>query len=274
MQALDKSSKEGFRMRSSLIRRSSGAAEMLRRVVRKAVQASRSLPCAENRGSPLLAVLPRSGIDTASENVTGDQWRWHGKDRNFTVEACGEIGFRGVSVTDLLNKHGADENFTRYLHTRAAQHTVGSSTKPTLNLRGLSSLVDAGKSQPPKNNKNDMSVKEDAEAVVADARILKSLAAYLWPKDNPEFRRRVTLALSLLVASKVLNVQVPFMFKYAVDALSAAAGATGATAAASAATTSTALMFATPTSVLLGYGIARAGASACNGLDVCYARVI
>lgn len=59
MQALDKSSKEGFRMRSSLIRRSSGAAEMLRRVVRKAVQASRSLPCAENRGSPLLAVLPR-----------------------------------------------------------------------------------------------------------------------------------------------------------------------------------------------------------------------
>lgn len=89
------------------------------------------------------------------------------------------------------------------MHTRAAQHTVGSSTKPTLNLRGLSSLVDAGKSQPPKNNKNDMSVKEDAEAVVADARILKSLAAYLWPKDNPEFRRRVTLALSLLVASKV-----------------------------------------------------------------------
>lgn len=274
MQALDKSSKEGFRMRSSLIRRSSGAAEMLRRVVRKAVQASRSLPCAENRGSPLLAVLPRSGIDTASENVTGDQWRWHGKDRNFTVEACGEIGFRGVSVTDLLNKHGADENFTRYLHTRAAQHTVGSSTKPTLNLRGLSSLVDAGKSQPPKNNKNDMSVKEDAEAVVADARILKSLAAYLWPKDNPEFRRRVTLALSLLVASKVLNVQVPFMFKYAVDALSAAAGGTGATAAASAATTSTALMFATPTSVLLGYGIARAGASACNELrNAVFAKV-
>jgi hypothetical protein len=46
-------------------------------------------------------------------------------------------------------------------------------------------------------------------------------------------------------------VQVPFMFKYAVDALSAAAGATGATAAASAATSS--LLFA------------RAGASACNG---------
>jgi len=53
------------------------------------------------------------------------------------------------------------------------------------------------------------------------------------------------------------------MFKYAVDALSAAAGATGATAAASAATST--LLFAPPTAVLLGYGIARAGASACNG---------
>lgn len=58
-------------------------------------------------------------------------------------------------------------------------------------------------------------------------------------------------------------MQVPFMFKYAVDALSTAAGATGATAAASAASSS--LLFATPTAVLLGYGIARAGASACNG---------
>ena len=58
-------------------------------------------------------------------------------------------------------------------------------------------------------------------------------------------------------------MQVPFMFKYAIDSLSAAAGATGATAAASAASSS--LLFATPTAVLLGYGIARAGASACNG---------
>lgn len=66
-----------------------------------------------------------------------------------------------------------------------------------------------------------------------------------------------------LTSLQVLNVQVPFMFKYAVDALSSAAGATGATAAASAATSS--LLFATPTAVLLGYGIARAGASACNG---------
>lgn len=67
---------------------------------------------------------------------------------------------------------------------------------------------------------------------------------------------------------QVLNVQVPFMFKYAVDALSTAAGATGATAVASS------LLFVTPTAVLLGYGIARTGASACNGEGSSYSGLL
>jgi ATP-binding cassette subfamily B (MDR/TAP) protein 7 len=100
----------------------------------------------------------------------------------------------------------------------------------------------------------------------ADARILRTLAAYLWPKDNSEFRRRVGLALCLLVLSKVLNVQVPFMFKYAIDSLSVAVGAAGATATAAATAHPLLIpLLATPTAVLLGYGIARTGASACNG---------
>lgn len=97
-----------------------------------------------------------------------------------------------------------DENFKRCLYARAAPHVAGSSsTVPALYLRAMSSLVDASKSEPSKVGKSDMSVKEDPEKTVADARILKSLASYLWPKDNPEFRRRVALALSLLVFSKV-----------------------------------------------------------------------
>ncbi|KAG0585767.1 hypothetical protein M758_2G035900 [Ceratodon purpureus] len=239
---------------------------MLRRVVRKAVQEARnSLPGVDTRGSPLSTLLPRSGINAALGNVAGDEWRWHGKDRN-----------SAFTITESLNKHGADVNSARGLHSRAALHVAGSSpTVPALYLRAMSSLVDASKSDVSKreaSKKIDMSMKEEPEKAVADARILRSLASYLWPKDNPEFRRRVALALSLLVASKVLNVQVPFMFKYAVDALSTAAGATGATAAASAATTS--LLFATPTAVLLGYGIARAGASACNELrNAVFAKV-
>lgn len=37
---------------------------------------------------------------------------------------------------------------------------------------------------------------------------------YLVPKASPEFRKRAGLALALLVGSKILNVQVPFFFKY------------------------------------------------------------
>lgn len=64
---------------------------------------------------------------------------------------------------------------------------------------------------------------------------------------------------------KVLNVQVPFLFKHAIDSLSTAVGATGATAAASMGNPMILAALGTPAAVLLGYGIARAGASACNG---------
>ncbi|CAI5462797.1 unnamed protein product [Closterium sp. Yama58-4] len=70
----------------------------------------------------------------------------------------------------------------------------------------------------------------------SDMAILSTLAHYLWPKDNPDYRRRVAAALTLLASAKLLNIQVPFLFKHAIDSLSAAAGATGATAAAAAAT--------------------------------------
>ncbi|XP_061347450.1 ABC transporter B family member 25, mitochondrial isoform X2 [Gastrolobium bilobum] len=97
---------------------------------------------------------------------------------------------------------------------------------------------------------------------VADMKILRTLASYLWMRDNLEFRFRVFAALGLLVGAKVLNVQVPFLFKIAVDWLTTATGNAGAFA-----SNSTALaLFATPVAVLVGYGIARTGASAFNEL--------
>lgn len=38
---------------------------------------------------------------------------------------------------------------------------------------------------------------------VADVKILRTLASYLWMKDNPEFRLRVLTALAFLVGAKV-----------------------------------------------------------------------
>lgn len=111
---------------------------------------------------------------------------------------------------------------------------------------------------PPASGKN--------ESRVADMKILRTLASYLWMKDNLEFRLRVVAALGFLVGAKVLNVQVPFLFKLAVDWLTTSSG-NAAAFASFAANNSTALaLFATPASVLVGYGIARCGASAFNEL--------
>lgn len=116
-----------------------------------------------------------------------------------------------------------------------------------------------------KRVQNDMTGKISVDEEVADMKILQSLVKFLWLKDNLEFRMRVIMAMGLLVGAKVINVQVPFLFKLAVDWLSAVGGA--ATIASLTEANSTLLaLFVSPAAVLVGYGIARAGASACNEL--------
>ncbi|KYN12360.1 ATP-binding cassette sub-family B member 7, mitochondrial [Trachymyrmex cornetzi] len=51
--------------------------------------------------------------------------------------------------------------------------------------------------------------------------MLKAMLRYIWPEDDPEIRKRVKIAMGLLVGAKVLNVLVPFIFKYAIDILNA-----------------------------------------------------
>ncbi|KAF8364678.1 hypothetical protein HHK36_033358 [Tetracentron sinense] len=109
-------------------------------------------------------------------------------------------------------------------------------------------------------------IKGPSEEQMADMRILNKLAKYLWLQDNLEFRLRVIMALGLLIGSKVLNVQVPFLFKLAVDWLTIATGTASALASFTTANSTLLALFVSPTAVLVGYGIARAGASACNEL--------
>lgn len=52
---------------------------------------------------------------------------------------------------------------------------------------------------------------------LSDTKILKLLLQTIWPKDNFNFKVRVVVALGLLVASKFLNVEVPFLFKQIID---------------------------------------------------------
>ena len=90
--------------------------------------------------------------------------------------------------------------------------------------------------------------------------------AYATPHPSPR---------CLLWSCQVVSVQVPYIFKQAIDSLSTAMGASGATAAA-ALTTHPLLMAAwgTPTALLLAYGMARIGSSACNELrNALFAKV-
>lgn len=49
---------------------------------------------------------------------------------------------------------------------------------------------------------------------------LGTLSVYLWPKDRLDLKLRVTLAMLSLLAAKLINVYVPFLYKRGVDALS------------------------------------------------------
>tara|TARA_R110002050_G_scaffold269716_5_gene412122 strand:- start:695 stop:1456 length:762 start_codon:yes stop_codon:yes gene_type:complete len=92
-------------------------------------------------------------------------------------------------------------------------------------------------------------------------KILKTIAANVWPEGNLQAKARVVGAMALLVGSKALNVQVPFIFKYIVDNFTnaeAIMSETASTAEVAAAATTV------PLSLLLMYGAARVGASFCN----------
>ena len=50
-------------------------------------------------------------------------------------------------------------------------------------------------------------------------RTIRRVAPYLWPEDQPWVKRRVVLALLVLILSKVIAVWTPFFYKAAVDIL-------------------------------------------------------
>ncbi|XP_034239318.1 ATP-binding cassette sub-family B member 7, mitochondrial [Thrips palmi] len=112
---------------------------------------------------------------------------------------------------------------------------------------------------PPRNGEDKVNSKQ----------MIKAMLSYVWPKDDPDIRNRVKIAMGLLVGAKTLNVSVPFLFKYAVDTLnmSAEGGILNLSSA-----PDTVLTYSI--ALLLGYGIARAGAAGFNELrNAVFARV-
>ncbi len=79
---------------------------------------------------------------------------------------------------------------------------------------------------------------------------LKALWPYLWPQDRPDLRARVLLAMALLFVAKGATMLVPFLFKWATDALAAEAGGQGSA-------TGWAYILAAPVGLTVAYGGAR-----------------
>ncbi|XP_041111539.1 ATP-binding cassette sub-family B member 7, mitochondrial-like isoform X1 [Polyodon spathula] len=91
-------------------------------------------------------------------------------------------------------------------------------------------------------------------------KILAAMLSYVWPKDRPDLRARVAISLVLLASAKMMNIVVPFMFKYAVDGLNQMSGNMLNLDDAS----NTVATMAT--AVLIGYGVSRACSSLFNEL--------
>src|SRR6201990_50207 len=90
-----------------------------------------------------------------------------------------------------------------------------------------------------------------------ELRALKSLAPYLWPRDSLGLRVRVVLALVFLLAGKLVNICVPFLYQQAVDALSPAK-----------------VVIAVPVALIIAYGLARVMSQGFNELrNAVFAKV-
>ena len=50
-------------------------------------------------------------------------------------------------------------------------------------------------------------------------RTLRRFLPYLWPADRPGLRRRIVLAMLLVLAAKAVTLSLPFAYKRAVDTM-------------------------------------------------------
>ncbi len=100
-------------------------------------------------------------------------------------------------------------------------------------------------------------------------RALVNLWPYMWPSDRPDLKRRVVVALAILVAAKVVTVLIPYTYKWATDAL--VHPPTGPTAAL---TVGVGGALFVPIMLIVAYGVGRILMNVFNNLrDALFAKV-
>ncbi|TBU25036.1 P-loop containing nucleoside triphosphate hydrolase protein [Dichomitus squalens] len=167
------------------------------------------------------------------------------------------FGTRAVSRASLpsyLSQHRPPHSSTLRNPTRLFQHLAQQPQKadpPASQSAQPANLV-----QPPTSQKNQANQDLGGDAIhisqaeqrKRDWNIVRKLAENLWPKDDWKTRGRVVLGLGLLVSGKLLNVQVPLLFKQVIDSLNVDLA-------------STSTVWVVAGSLILGYGAARIGAT-------------
>merc|ERR1719336_3396203 len=108
----------------------------------------------------------------------------------------------------------------------------------------------------------------EAGRKVTGKEMVKVMVGHIWPAGEPQIKKRVALAGSLLIGAKVLNTSVPFFLSHAIDNLNST-GVLHLDPATSQAAVTTAV-----TAALVGYGVTRASALGFNELrNAVFARV-
>ncbi|KAF9053910.1 P-loop containing nucleoside triphosphate hydrolase protein [Hymenopellis radicata] len=138
-----------------------------------------------------------------------------------------------------------------------ARFSVACTPRPRFRLSNHRSLVQQWRTfQSVANQKPEPKAKPkpaEAEPTVAEQRrtdwgIVKRLMDNVWPKNDWKTRGTVILGFGLLISGKLLNVQVPLIFKGVVDSLNLDI-------------TATSTVWTVAGSLILGYGAARIGST-------------
>uniref|UniRef100_K3X9V5 Uncharacterized protein n=1 Tax=Globisporangium ultimum (strain ATCC 200006 / CBS 805.95 / DAOM BR144) TaxID=431595 RepID=K3X9V5_GLOUD len=164
------------------------------------------------------------------------------------------IFLRGVRrLNAVAQAPGAAARLSRCYQRNAFAHGRGS-------FRGLASVASDDEKKKPASKTEALPKPKADSPKETSKEILSFLMGHLWPSEKTdeakEIKRKVVASASLVLVSKALTIQVPFLFKELVDSLSV---------------TSTALAASpevtVPLAIVLGYGVARFSANASSELS-------
>lgn len=126
-----------------------------------------------------------------------------------TTSAKNSASLPNLSTTFRTHKTGSCESIRFFSSSRSQLF------KSTF-ARSKTTATDAAATGTSKSDSNSLADNVKNETAFHQ-KILKSLIKYIWPKTSLGVKVRVVTALSLLIGAKLLNVQVPFIFKDIID---------------------------------------------------------